>query len=82
MAPYLPNAHPQTASFGPELRFRPFEILGIAGYACGFKIAQALLRTKIYHLWTGIGAHPQTASFGPELHFRPFEILGIVAGSA
>jgi len=30
------------ASFGPGLRFRFFEILGIARYACGFKNAQAL----------------------------------------
>jgi hypothetical protein len=37
------SVHPQTASFGPERRFRPFEILDIARYACGFKIAQALL---------------------------------------
>ncbi len=37
------NAHPQTASFSPERRFRSFEILDIARYACGFKIAQALL---------------------------------------
>ncbi len=48
----LVSAHPQTASFGPERRFRSFEILDIARYVCGFKIAQALLRTKIYHLWT------------------------------
>ncbi|MCP3953282.1 MAG: hypothetical protein GY697_13840 [Desulfobacterales bacterium] len=46
------SAHPQTASFGPERRFRSFEFLDIARYACGFKIAQALLWTKIYHLWT------------------------------
>ncbi len=39
----LDSAHPQTASFGPERRFRSFEILEIARYACGFKIAQALL---------------------------------------
>jgi hypothetical protein len=37
------RAHPQTASFGPERRFRSFEILEITHYACGFKIAQALL---------------------------------------
>jgi hypothetical protein len=24
----------------------------MAYYACGFKIAHALLRTKIYYLWT------------------------------
>jgi len=40
------------ASFVPELRFRFFEILEIANYSCGFKIAQALLGTKIYHFWT------------------------------
>jgi hypothetical protein len=39
----LVSAHPQTASFGPERRFRSFEILDIARYASGFKIAQALL---------------------------------------
>ncbi len=39
----LVSAHPQTASFGPERRFRSFEILDIARYAYGFKIAQALL---------------------------------------
>ncbi len=39
----LTSVHPQTASFGPERRFRSFEILDIARYACGFKIAQALL---------------------------------------
>ncbi len=39
----LVSAHPQTASFSPERRFRFFEILEIARYACGFKIAQALL---------------------------------------
>jgi hypothetical protein len=37
------SAHPQTASFGPERRFRSFEILEIARYACGFKITKALL---------------------------------------
>jgi hypothetical protein len=37
------SAHPQTASFSPERRFRSFEVLDIARYACGFKIAQALL---------------------------------------
>jgi len=59
MASPLISAHPQTASFGPKLRFRSFEILGIVHYACGFKITQALLRTKIYHLWTDtISAHP------------------------
>jgi len=40
------------ASFGPERRFRSFEILEIVHYSCGFKIAQTLLETKIYHLWT------------------------------
>ncbi len=45
------SAHPQTASFGPERRFRSFEILDVARYASGLKIAQALLWTKIYHLW-------------------------------
>jgi hypothetical protein len=39
----LVSAHPQTASFGPERRFRSFEILDVARYASGFKIAQALL---------------------------------------
>ena len=39
----ITSAHPQTASFGPERRFRSFEILDIARYASGFKIAQALL---------------------------------------
>jgi hypothetical protein len=39
----LTIVHPQTASIGPERRFRSFEILEIAHYACGFKIAQALL---------------------------------------
>jgi hypothetical protein len=39
----LNGAHAQTASFGPERRFRSFEILEIARYAGGFKIAQALL---------------------------------------
>jgi hypothetical protein len=39
----LTSVHPQTASFGPERRFRSFEILDIARYGCGFKIAQALL---------------------------------------
>jgi hypothetical protein len=39
----LDSAHPQTASFGPERRFRSFEILDVARYASGFKIAQALL---------------------------------------
>jgi hypothetical protein len=39
----LESAHPQTASFGLERRLRSFEILDIARYACGFKIAQALL---------------------------------------
>jgi len=48
----LVSAHPQTASFAPGRRFRYFEILKIARYSSGFKIAQALLRTKIYHLWT------------------------------
>ena len=48
----LTSIHPQTASFGPERRFRSFEILDVARYASGFKIAQALLWTKIYHLWT------------------------------
>jgi hypothetical protein len=38
----LGSVHPQTASFGPERRFRSFEILNIARYACGFKIAHAL----------------------------------------
>jgi hypothetical protein len=71
------SVRPQTASFGPERRFRSFEILGIARYASGFKIAQALLRTKIYRLWTDTCANPQTASFGPERRFRSFEILGI-----
>ena len=55
----LGNVHPQTASFGPQRRFRSSEILEIAHYACyrrdcyavGFKIAQALLQTKINHLW-------------------------------
>ena len=46
-----PSAHPQTASFGPGQRFRSFEILKIARYSSGFKIAQALPRTKIYYLW-------------------------------
>jgi len=36
-------AYPQTASFGPERRFRNFGILEIARYACGLKISQALL---------------------------------------
>ncbi len=40
---WIDSVHPQTASFGPERRFRSFEILEIARYACGFKIAQALL---------------------------------------
>jgi hypothetical protein len=31
------------ASFGPELRFRFFEILKIARYSSGLKNAQALL---------------------------------------
>jgi len=48
----LTSAHPQTASFDPERRFRSFEILDVARYASGLKIAQALLWTKIYHLWT------------------------------
>jgi hypothetical protein len=39
----LAGAHPQTASFGPERRFRSFEFLDKARYDCGFKIAQALL---------------------------------------
>jgi hypothetical protein len=39
----LSSAHSQTASFGPERRFRSFEILDIARYACGFKTVQALL---------------------------------------
>ena len=39
----LVSVRPQTASFGPERRFRSFEILKIARYASGFKIAQALL---------------------------------------
>jgi hypothetical protein len=39
----LTSAHPQTASFGPERRFRSFEILDVARYASGLKIAQALL---------------------------------------
>jgi hypothetical protein len=42
-SPALVRAHPQTASFDPERRFRSFEFLDIARYACGFKIAQALL---------------------------------------
>ncbi len=37
------SAHPQAASFGPERRFRSFEILDVARYASGLKIAQALL---------------------------------------
>ena len=53
------SVRPETASFGPKLRFRSFEILKIArysrwhydSYAVGFKIAQALLWTKIYHFW-------------------------------
>jgi hypothetical protein len=40
------------ASFGFERRFRSFEILEIVRYSSGFKIAQALLETKIYHFWT------------------------------
>ncbi len=48
----LNSAHPQTASFGPGRRFRSFEILKIARYSSGFKIAQALPQTKIYYLWT------------------------------
>jgi hypothetical protein len=47
----LVSVHPQTASFGPGRRFLSFEILKIARYSSGFKIAQALPRTKIYHLW-------------------------------
>jgi hypothetical protein len=39
----LDSVRPQTASFSPERRFRSFEILDIARYASGFKIAQALL---------------------------------------
>jgi hypothetical protein len=39
---HVGSAHPQKASFGPERRFRSVEILGIARYACGFKIAHAL----------------------------------------
>jgi hypothetical protein len=44
------NDYQQTAYFGPGRRFRFFEILDIAYYACGFKKTQALPRTKIYHL--------------------------------
>jgi len=40
---YIVSVHPETASFGPGLRFRSFEILKIARYSCGFKIVQALL---------------------------------------
>ena len=57
---YLTNAHPQTASFGPERRFRSFEILDVARYASGLKIAQALLWTKIYHLGTDTNYYPFT----------------------
>jgi len=49
--PKLTSVHPQTASSGPGQRFRSFEILKIARYSSGFKIAQALPQTKIYHLW-------------------------------
>jgi len=39
----LVSVYPLMASFGPELRFRFFAILGIVHYACGCKNAQALL---------------------------------------
>ncbi len=51
----LIRVYPQTTSFGPERRFRSLEILDIVHYACGFKIAQTLLRTKISGLWIDTG---------------------------
>jgi len=42
----LNSVHPQTASFNPGLRFRSFELLKIAHYSSGFKIAQAFRPKK------------------------------------
>ena len=36
------SVDPEKASFGPGRRSRSFEILDVADYACGFKIAAAL----------------------------------------